>query len=158
MTHICVDKQTIIGSGNGLSPEQHQAIIWTNAGLLLIGPLGTHFNEILIKIQTFSLKKIRLKMSSAKCCSFRRGLNVLKGVDKNTNFNCRYIRYISSIALFIYRGHFSLKNSRKTLHSSRYCRGVVRGCKIWPKYYHCNCCFVCIIVLYVASIYRESIV
>ena len=76
MTHICVGKLTIIGSDNGLSPERRQAIIWTNAGILLIGPLGTNFSEILIEIQTFSLKKIRLKMSSAKCCSFRLGLNV----------------------------------------------------------------------------------
>ena len=77
VTHICVGKLTIIGSGNGSSPQRRQAIIWTNAGILLIGPLGTNFNEILIEIQTFSLKKIRLKMSSAKCCSFRLGLNVL---------------------------------------------------------------------------------
>ena len=77
MTHICVGKLTIIGSDNGLSPERRQAIIWTNAGIVLIGPLGTNFSEILIEIQTFSLKKIRLKMSSAKCCSFRLGLNVL---------------------------------------------------------------------------------
>ena len=76
--HICVGKLTIIGSDNGLSPERCQAIIGTNAGILLIGPLGTNFSEILIEIQTFSLKKIRLKMSSAKCCSFRVGLNVLK--------------------------------------------------------------------------------
>ena len=77
VTHICVGKLTIIGSDNGLSPERRQAIIWTNAGILLIRPLGTNFSEILIEIQTFSLKKIRLKMSSAKCCSFRLGLNVL---------------------------------------------------------------------------------
>ena len=77
VTHICVDKLTIIGSDNGLSPRWRQAIIWTNAGILLIGPLGTNFSEISIEIQTFSLKKIRLKMSSAKCCSFRLGLNVL---------------------------------------------------------------------------------
>ena len=32
---------------------------WTNAGILLIGSLGTNFREILIAIQTFSLKKIR---------------------------------------------------------------------------------------------------
>ena len=30
-----------IGSNYGLSPAQRQAIIWTNAGLLSIGPLGT---------------------------------------------------------------------------------------------------------------------
>ena len=80
VTHICVSKLTIIGSDNGLSPERRQAIIWTNAGILLIGPLGTNFDEILIEIQTFSLKKICLKMSSAKCCSFRLGLNVLNVV------------------------------------------------------------------------------
>ena len=50
MTHICVSKLTIIGSNEGLSPDQCQAIIWTNAGLLLIRPLGTNFSEILIEI------------------------------------------------------------------------------------------------------------
>ena len=65
-THICVGKLTIIGSDNGLSPGRRQAIIWTNAGILLIGPLGTNFNEMLIEIYTFSFKKIHLKMSSAK--------------------------------------------------------------------------------------------
>ena len=77
MTHICIGKLTIIGSDNGLLPEWRQAIIWTNDGILLIGPLGTNFSEIFIEIQTFSLKKILWKMSSAKCCSFRLGLNVL---------------------------------------------------------------------------------
>ena len=77
VTHIYVGKLTIIGSDNGFSPERRQAIIWPNAGILLIGPLGTNFSEILIKIQTFSLNKMPLKMSSAKCCSFRFGLNVL---------------------------------------------------------------------------------
>ena len=76
-THICVNKRTIIGSDKGLSPSRRQAIIRTNAGILLIRPLGTNFSEILVEIQTFSLKKIRLKMSSAKCCSFRLGLNML---------------------------------------------------------------------------------
>ena len=75
--HICVGKLTIIGSDNGLSPDWRQAIIWTNAGLLLIGPLGTNFNEILIEILTFSFKKIRLKVSSAKRRPFCLGLNVL---------------------------------------------------------------------------------
>ena len=38
--HICVNKLAIIGSDNGLSPGRRQAIIWTNAGILLIGPHG----------------------------------------------------------------------------------------------------------------------
>ena len=67
VTHICIDKLTIIGSDNGLRPPgRRQVIIWTNAGILLIGPLGTIFSEILIGIQTFSFKKMHMKMSSAK--------------------------------------------------------------------------------------------
>ena len=37
VTHICVSKIAIIGSENGLSPDRRQAIIWTNAEMLLIG-------------------------------------------------------------------------------------------------------------------------
>ena len=77
MTHICVGNLTIIGSDNGLSAGRHQAITWTNAGKLLIGPLGTNFSEILIEIQTFLLKKRNLKMSSVKWRPFCLGLNVL---------------------------------------------------------------------------------
>ena len=77
MTHICVSEIIIIDSVNGLSPDRRQAIIWTNAGILLIGPLGTNFNEILIEMNTFSFKKMHFKMSSAKWRLFRLGLNVL---------------------------------------------------------------------------------
>ena len=76
VTHICVVKLTI-GSDNGLSPGRRQAIIWTNAEILLIGPLGTNFSEILIGIQTFAFKKMHFKMSSAKWRPFCLGLNVL---------------------------------------------------------------------------------
>ena len=70
----CVSKLNIIGSDNGLSPGRRQAIIWTNAGILSIGSLGTNFNEILITISTFSCKKIYLKMSSGKRQPFCLGL------------------------------------------------------------------------------------
>ena len=50
MTHIYVSKLTTIGSDNGLSPGWRQAIIYTNACVLLIKTLGTNFNEILIQI------------------------------------------------------------------------------------------------------------
>ena len=78
MTHICVSKLTIIGSDNGLAPGRRQTIIWTNDGISLIGPLGTNFREILIGIQTFSFKKMHLKMSSAKWRPFCLGLNELR--------------------------------------------------------------------------------
>ena len=75
--HICISKLTIIGSDNGLLPGQYQAIIWTSDEMLLIGALWTNFSEILIKIQTFSSWKNRLKVSSAKWQSFCLGLNEL---------------------------------------------------------------------------------
>ena len=77
VTHICVGNLTIIGLDNGLSPGRRQAITWTNVGILLIGPLGTNFSEMLIKIHTFSFKKIRLKISSGKWRPFCLSLNVL---------------------------------------------------------------------------------
>ena len=63
VTHMSVSKLTIIGSDNGLSPDWRQAIIWTNPG-------------------TFSLKKMRLKVSSAKRRPFCLGLNVLTWQQK----------------------------------------------------------------------------
>ena len=66
VTHICASQLTIIGSDNGLLPGRHQTIIWTNAGILLIGTWGTKFGEIIIEIELFSLKKIHFKILSAK--------------------------------------------------------------------------------------------
>ena len=87
VTHKCVGKLTSIGSDNGLSPERRQAIIWTNAGILLIGILGTYFSEIICEIHTFSFKKMHLKMSSAKWRLFRLGLNELS--DPVSQVTCR---------------------------------------------------------------------
>ena len=55
VTPICVSKITIIGSDNGLSPCRRQAIICTNAEILLIRPLATNFSEISIKFIYFHL-------------------------------------------------------------------------------------------------------
>ena len=82
VTHICVSKLSILGSDNGLSPGRCQAIILTNAGILLIWPLGTNFSGILIEIDIFLLKKKHLKMSSAKWRPFCLGLNVLKSGER----------------------------------------------------------------------------
>ena len=74
---MCVGKITIIGSDNSLSPGRRQAIITTDAGLLLIGYLETNFSEIVIGVQTFAFKEMHLKMSSAKWRPLGLGLNVL---------------------------------------------------------------------------------
>ena len=89
MTHICVSKKhTIICSDYGLSPGRRQAIIWTNAGILLIRTSGTNFSEILIRIHTFSFMKIHLKMSSVKWRQYCLGLNVLN--KQSTSMGCIY--------------------------------------------------------------------
>ena len=77
---ICVSRLTIIGSDNGLSPGRRQGVIWTNAGILLFGPLGTNFSEILIKIYAFSFRKIHLKMSGKMASMLSRPQCVDKGV------------------------------------------------------------------------------
>ena len=75
--HIGVSNLIIISSNDGLLPGRRQAIIWTNARILIIGPLGTNFSEILIEILTLSFKTMRLKVSSGKWLPFCLGLNVL---------------------------------------------------------------------------------
>ena len=106
VTHICVSKLTIIGSDNGLSPGRCQAIIWTNAGMLLIWTLGTNFSEILNEIHAFSFKKMHLKMSSATRRPFCLGLNVLMqrsglmsmlGCTKAWNAVCRQLSMTPSL-------------------------------------------------------------
>ena len=89
VTHICLSKLTIFGSDNGLSPGRHQAVIWTNAWILLMRPLGTKFDEMLIEILKFSFVKMRLKVSSAKWRPFCLRLNVLNGwrKEKRNLFN-----------------------------------------------------------------------
>ena len=87
VTHICVSNLTFISSDNGLSPGRRQAIIWTNAGILLIRPLEANFSEMPIKIHTFSFKKILLKTSSGKWRPFCLGLKVLRPLPWSWLFN-----------------------------------------------------------------------
>ena len=77
VTQICIRKLTIIASDSGLLPERRKAIIWTNAGILLIGPLGTNFIETLIESYMFSFKRMHFKLSSGNWRPFCLGLNVL---------------------------------------------------------------------------------
>ena len=114
MTHICVGNLTIIGSDNGLSPGRRQAIIWTNAGILSIGPLGTNFNEIVIEIHLFSFKKIHLEISSKKwrpfCGKYMKHLDNYKqdiGITYtnknvgNRTFIWKRQSYILTVVLFL---------------------------------------------------------
>ena len=100
--HICVSKLAIIGSDNGLLPGRCQAIIRTNAGILLIGPLGTNFSEIWIGIQIFSLKKIHLKMSSGRWQPFCLSLNELTTTSQPlTDFICSLFSWFAVTCYYI---------------------------------------------------------
>ena len=131
VTHICVSKLTIIGSDNGLSPGRRQAIIWTNAEILLIGPLGTNFSEILIGIQKFPFKKMHLKMSSAKWRPFSLGLNVLTSVAATVHFciQCSFINlYNYGICRLIIV--FSMPNQYHTLYHISFLLQYVTRCAL----------------------------
>ena len=99
VTHICVIKLTIIGSDNGLSPGRRQAIIWTNAGILLIRTLGTNFSEIPCEIHTFSFSKMHLKMPSATWRLFGLGLNDLRYYWYWCEFHNSISRVIAVLAI-----------------------------------------------------------
>ena len=109
VTHICVSKLTTIGSDDGLSPGLRQAIIWTNAEILLTGHLGTKFSEILIEIHTFSFKKMHLKMSSGKWHPFCLGLNVL---SHDVVYLCRKLPSLSKFLWFFYCPNLLVLNEK----------------------------------------------
>ena len=68
VTYTCVSKLAIIGSNNGLSPGRRQAIFWSNAGIVLIGRLGTNCGEILIEVHAVSFKENAFeKLSRPQC-------------------------------------------------------------------------------------------
>ena len=94
VTHICVGKLTNIGSDNGVSPGRRQAIIWTNARIVLFGPLGANISEFLVVIHTFSFNKMHLKMSSAK---WRPNKNYLYGRLSSGHFLASICVYVSSV-------------------------------------------------------------
>ena len=78
MCHSAVPvNYAIIGSDNGLLPCWHKATVWSNVGILFIGPLGTNFTEISITINISSFKKMHLKMSSVKWWPRCLNLNLL---------------------------------------------------------------------------------
>ena len=88
-THICVSKLIIIGSDNGLSPIRCQAIIWTNAGMLSTGTLGTNFSEKLSEIHTLSFKqnvfwKLVAILSRAQCVRHHNRFNAFEEYKKFT--------------------------------------------------------------------------
>ena len=93
-----ISKLTSIGSGNVLLPGRHQAIIWTNAGICLTGPLGKNFNEILIKIRNFHSRKCiwKYRLKNAAILSRPQYVNFhyWHTVQTTTKYDKMWILYI----------------------------------------------------------------
>ena len=85
---MCASKLSTIGPDNGLSPGRCEAIIWTNAAILLIRILGTNFNEMLSETHLFSFKEMHFKMSSAKWRHFYLGPNVFGRISDGLYIYC----------------------------------------------------------------------
>ena len=79
--HICVSEMGQHWFRYGLLLNRHQAIIWTNAGLLSNGPLGTNCSEVLIKLQNFPSQKCTWKYSLWKSSHFVQGGDELNDND-----------------------------------------------------------------------------
>ena len=79
-----------------MSSGRHQAIIRTNAGIWLIGSLGTKFIEISIEFLTSSFKEMCLKVSSAKWRPLCLGLNVWNDKSDPT-LATQYIQAIPNV-------------------------------------------------------------
>ena len=145
VTHIYVSKITIIGSDNDMSPGRRQAIIWINAGILLIGPLGTNFSDILIKIYIFSFKKMHLKMSG-DWEPFCFDINVLKKlgwievspfVDNIfilISFDI-YVRIFIKIWIQYFPGHLN-DNKSALVEEMVWCHQATSDCIIYDVIWH----------------------
>ena len=73
--HIYISKLTIIGLDNGLPPGRWEAIIWTNAGILLIGPWEQTWVKYWLILTYFHswkcIWKCRLQKRESSCFSLQ---------------------------------------------------------------------------------------
>ena len=116
--HICKSKLTIIDSDNVLLLGRCQTIIWTNAGILLIGPLRTNFSKILIGIYTFSFKNLHLK------------IHLENGSRHGSDLIIRMMASQIIAVLMVYSTVCSGTDQRK--HQSSTSLAFVRGIHQWP--------------------------
>ena len=71
-THICVSKLRTIGSDNGLSPDRRQSIIWTRAGVLVLGT-RTRSTRVLNFWYSYCTRTRELQSNSTRTCTRTRG-------------------------------------------------------------------------------------
>ena len=134
MPYICVSKLTITGSDNGLWPGWHQAIIWTNDGIMLIWTLGINFNEILSEIYTFSFKKMLLKMFFWKMATI---LSLVLGFQRFIRqIQCSWIPYQNQAVTPKWCWFITEETFRKVSRTSQNCKWFI---KVQVKILVLNC-------------------
>ena len=104
---------TSISSDNGLAPTRRQIIIRTNAGILLTGPLGVNFSEIL----ALSFKEMHLKVSQGKMTAILSRPQCVNIIDINS-------------WLIVARWHHVIILSRK---GGYFTKPII--CHYWIQYY-----------------------
>ena len=109
VTHTCVSKLTIFYSDNGLPPGRRQAIVWTNAGILLIRTSGINFSEISSEIHTSLFKKMHSK------CRLRNGVHLSRPQWVNITKNIRMAQRIVLVQLIKCSANISIFNGQVEL-------------------------------------------
>ena len=116
-----------------------QAILWTNAGILLIGPWGAGFSDVLFEIHIFSFK-VHLKVASGEWRPSRLGLNILMQE-----------RYMSihrlNDELYLFGEYWSLKQTKN------YWDFIIFVCHTYS--WHGNSIFRCIPITSVGNCYTK---
>ena len=143
MTHRRVSKLTIIGSDNGLSPGRRQAIIWINAGILLIRTLGTNFSEILSEILAFSFKKC------IRRCRLRNGVHLSRPQWVNAIVSAGNI--FKAVTLFGYCPDLEREALREL---PRICLKIYLGCRV--HYLFQSVCSTVIHLLEMVALYQNK--
>ena len=134
VTHICVGKLIIIGSDNGLSPARRQAIIWTNAAILLIRPLGTN-----LFIQENAFENIACEMASI--LSRPQCVNAQSIAAPNSNIT--WIAWLTKIYfdklgnwMLVIGSNYSRYFYRQSSPCTVICAFVTREFNFWKRFNH----------------------
>ena len=73
---ICVSvNKATIGSDNSLLPARHQAIVWTNTGILITGPLELKYNNLFQENAFEDVCKMGAILSRPQCVKLFGALN-----------------------------------------------------------------------------------
>ena len=169
MIHICVGNLTIIGSDNGLLPGRRQAIIWTNAGILIIGPLRNKLQwnsnrnsnifvqenapenvvsemaSILSRPQCVKKKTVQVNISLSIFIFFLN--SVMKCtfplIDLNYE-NTIFITLVKTIKVVKILGIFyRIPHNLCIFHHAKYSKLILRNYQFWVNTCsHCSCHYV----------------